>query len=120
MIKVTEVTARHLATFEQRQTETDDHGGEYDTWEPAFTEWVSVEPGASRLQVTETTVNANQTIERGTDKITLRYREDVTEDMRLTVEGHRYGIVRIIDVDLRHEWIVLDAIIADRTKFNPT
>lgn len=118
--KEREVSLRFLATFYRRQTETNDHGPDYDTWEPEFTEWVGVEPGASRLRITETTVNAQQAIERGTDKITMRYRSDVSEDMRVEVEGHKYGIVRIIDVDLRHRWIVIDAIIADRTKFDPS
>jgi SPP1 family predicted phage head-tail adaptor len=105
-----------LATFEKRSTEPDDHNGDFDTWEQAFTEWVEVKPGAGKLQVTESTVNAQQIVERGTDLVRMRYREDVTSDLRVTVDRTRFGIVRIIDVDFRHEWLELETIIEDATK----
>lgn len=110
------VNLRHLAIFEKRQAAPDDHNGEFDTWEPAFTEWVEVLPGKGKLQITETTVNAQQIVERGSDLVRMRYRDDVTTDLRFTVDNTRFGIVRIIDVEFRHRWLELETIIEDATK----
>lgn len=114
------VELRYLARFERQVTETDDHGQEYNTWVPAFEEWVGVRPGKGRLQITEQAVQADQRVERGTDLVLMRYRPDVTTDMRLTVEDAKLGIVRILDIDFKHEWLEIECILADATKFDPS
>lgn len=46
---------------------------------------------------------ADTTLTRTTHKIIMRYREDIRNDMWVTVDGVRYDILYIMDPNLDHE-----------------
>lgn len=91
---------RHHVTFLQKTTGTDPDGYPTETWEPVLYTWAEVKPIAGREYFTAAAVQAEHQV-----RFTMRYRKDVTSDMRLRYDGQDYEIKAILDLGGRRTWL---------------
>lgn len=92
---------RHRVTIQQKSATTDAFGGRVETWADIATVWASVEP----LQGREL-ASAKATYPEVTAKITMRYRDNVTEVNRIKFENKYYNLTPGNDKDMKHTELV--------------
>lgn len=88
---------RNRAEFLQR-TVTVVHGISKERWETAFTCWCAVEPLTGREFWEAAAVNRENEV-----RFTIRYRRDVSPEMRIRLAGVVYDITSVLDKNNRHE-----------------
>lgn len=88
---------RNRAEFLQR-TVTVAHGISKERWETAFTCWCAVEPLSGREFWEAAAVNRENEV-----RFTIRYRRDVSPEMRIRLAGVVYDITSVLDKNNRHE-----------------
>ena len=93
---------RHRATIQQLVNIDDGAGGSIETWENVATVWAAIEPLRGNERYT-----AQQVQSTLTHKVTIRYREGIKPQMRLTYEGRIFDIESVIDIEERHRWLEL-------------
>lgn len=81
-------TLRHRVTLQALEQGRDAYGGPVETWADVATVWASVEAVSGRDFFA-----ARQEQNEVTHKVTIRYRDDVTADMRVLHGGKTFGIV---------------------------
>ena len=81
-----------------RRVVTVAHGISQERWETAFTCWCSVEPLSGREFWEAAAINRENEV-----RFTIRYRKDVSAEMRIRLDGVVYNITSILDRDNRHE-----------------
>lgn len=91
---------RHRVAILQKQTTIDPDGYPIETWVAAATVWASVEPIAGREYFQAAAVQAQHQV-----RFTMRYRNDITPDMRLQYDGQDYEIKAILDLGGRRTWL---------------
>lgn len=91
---------RHRISVLQKQTTTDPDGYPTETWEPFFSAWAQVEPIAGREYFQAAAVQAQHQV-----RFTMRYRKDITPDMRLRYNGQEYEIKAVLDLEGQHKWL---------------
>lgn len=91
---------RHRVTIRQKQITHDSNGYPQETWENAATVWAAVEPLSGREYFQAAAVQAEQPV-----RFTIRYRSDITAEMRLRYEGKDYDIKAVIDLKGQHRWL---------------
>ncbi len=91
---------RHRILILQKQTGTDPDGYPTEEWVPVVTVWAAVEPIAGREYFTAAAINAQHQV-----RFTMRYRADVTPDMRLQYNGQDYEIKAVLDLGGRRTWL---------------
>ena len=79
---------RHRVTLQRFQQGQDAYGGPVETWEDVATVWASLEAMSGREFFA-----SQQTQSEVTQRIRIRYRTDVTADMRVTHNGKVFNIV---------------------------
>jgi SPP1 family predicted phage head-tail adaptor len=89
---------RHRITFEEEVKVPDGYKGSVITWQPVCVVWASVEPLSSREQF-----YAHQIQAATTHKVKIRYREGLTEAMRVIHRERVLLIEGIKDVNERRE-----------------
>lgn len=72
------------------------------TWSDLATVWMSIEPLRGRELFA-----AQEHFAEVTARIRIRYRDDVTAEMRVSHEGVIYAIGAVIDPELRHRELEL-------------
>ncbi|PHA00939.1 head-tail adaptor protein [Bacillus pseudomycoides] len=82
--------------------ETDEEGNPLEPWQDVITIWAAVKPLKGREFWQAASVNAENTI-----RIEIRYRKDITNDMRILYDNRILEITNIIDVDEKHREIHL-------------
>ena len=90
-------TLRNRADFLQRKV-TVAHGISRERWETAFTCWCAVAPLSGREFWEAAAVNRENEV-----RFTIRFRRDVTPEMRIRLDGVVYDITSILDKNNRHE-----------------
>jgi len=91
---------RHRVTILQKTTDIDTDGYPVEEWVAVATVWAAVEPISGREYFQAAAVQAeNQT------RFTMRYRKDVTPDMRLQYDGQDYEIKAILDLGGWRRWL---------------
>ncbi len=71
-------------------------------WQTIATVWAAVE-GLSGTQLFQ----AQQTVDRSTHRVTIRYRPDVEPGMIIRHDGRELTITAALDEDGRRRWLVL-------------
>lgn len=81
-----------------RRTVTVEHGISRERWETAFTCWCGVEPLSGREFWEAASINRENEV-----RFTIRFRCDVSPEMRIRLDGAVYDITSVIDKNNRHE-----------------
>jgi len=94
---------RHRVTIQTSSTVSDSQGGTTETWADLATVWGSLEPTkswekffASRVQYVRT------------HTCFIRYRNDITTEMRISFDSRTFQIKGIKDPDEKNFFLVLD------------
>ena len=88
---------RNRAEF-LRRTVTVEHGISRERWETVFTCWCGVEPLSDKEFWEAAAINRENEV-----RFTIRYRKDVSAEMRIRLDGIVYDITYILDKNNRHE-----------------
>lgn len=91
---------RHRIAILQKQTGTDPDGYPMEEWISIFSIWAEVKPIAGREYFTAAAVQAQHQV-----RFTMRYRKDITPDMRIRYDGQGYEIKAILDLGGRRTWL---------------
>lgn len=91
---------RHRITFQIPVVQDDGYGGEEKIWQDVFTVWASIKPVSGR-EYYEAMAIQNEI----THRIKVRYRSDITTDMRIAHGDRIYEIEAVIDIDSRHKYL---------------
>ena len=75
-----------------------EHGISRERWETTFTCWCCVEPLSGREFWEAAAINRENEV-----RFTIRYRKDVSAEMRIRLDGTVYDITSILDKNNRHE-----------------
>lgn len=81
-----------------RRVVTVEHGISKERWETAFICWCGVEPLSGREFWEAAAINRENEV-----RFTIRYRKDVSAEMRIRLDGTVYDITSILDKNNRHE-----------------
>ena len=90
-------TLRNRVDF-LRRVVTVNHGISRERWETAFSCWCGVEPLSGREFWEAAAINRENEV-----RFTIRYRKDVSPEMRMRLNGVAYNITSITDKNNRHE-----------------
>ena len=90
-------TMRNRVEFLRRAV-TVNHGIPTERWETAFSCWCAVEPLSGREFWEAAAVNRENEV-----RFTIRYRKDVSPEMRIRLDGTVYDITSVLDKNKRHE-----------------
>lgn len=93
---------RHKVTLQKKVVTEDELKQQTETWTDIATVWASVEPLSGREYFTAKQVNADISV-----KITMRYRKDVTPEMRVAFNETVYEILSVIDPEERNISLIL-------------
>lgn len=96
---------RHRITIQQPTTSTNAQGGKVKTWTDVATVWAGIEP----VSASESEENFQLEHEVSV-RIIIRYRSDITSDMRIKFENRYYKILGIINPDERNRELQIIAI----------
>ncbi|WOF73365.1 phage head closure protein [Parvibaculaceae bacterium PLY_AMNH_Bact1] len=91
---------RHRLVLEERMSVVDGGGGATDTWSEVATVWAALQQKSGREQEA-----ADRSSARTSTEITIRYRADVTNDMRFRLGARHFNIHAVLDVDGRRRWL---------------
>ena len=81
-----------------RRVVTVEHGISKERWETAFICWCGAEPLSGREFWEAAAINRENEV-----RFTIRYRKDVSAEMRIMLDGTVYDITSILDKNNRHE-----------------
>ena len=90
-------TLRNRVDF-LRRVVTVNHGISQERWETAFSCWCGVEPLSGREFWEAAAINRENEV-----RFTIRYRKDVSPEMRMRLDGVVYNITSITDRNNLHE-----------------
>jgi SPP1 family predicted phage head-tail adaptor len=93
---------RHRIEIQKKTVESDALKQEMETWTPFASCWARVEPLNGREYIAAGQVNAELTA-----RITMRYREGVTSDMRVVCKEKVFEILGVVNTDMRNIELVL-------------
>lgn len=82
---------RHRVEIQKKQRVSDGGGGWEDAWVSIATVWARVEPLSAREFVAAQSVQSQISA-----RITIRYRDDITSDMRIKHRGQTYDIQGVL------------------------
>jgi SPP1 family predicted phage head-tail adaptor len=90
---------RHRITLQRKTITRDAEGNVRETWTDVATVWATFEPMNSRQRefLEASAINAESYV-----RFRIRYRPDVTPDMRVVYDGRQFDIVEAIDLYGRH------------------
>ena len=81
-----------------RRVVTVEHGISKERWETAFICWCGAEPLSGREFWEAAAINRENEV-----RFTIRYRKDVSAEMRIRLDSTVYDITSILDKNNRHE-----------------
>lgn len=96
---------RHRVTIQSPKESRDDFGGARAEWFDVATVWAKVEPlGGTEVAELKKT---GALYAEATHKVTVRYRSDVTEKMRIVKGDRVFDIASIVNTDERNRELVM-------------
>lgn len=95
---------RHRITLQKYIETTDDEGFSTQQWQDIATVWASVENLYGREYWQAAAIQAENTV-----KFTIRYRKDLSSDMRIKFQGQHYEIISIDNIKYKNEYIEIKA-----------
>lgn len=99
-IKISDL--RHRIKFQKEKKTADDYHGHTSTWNDVAVVWAKVEPVSGREYY-----YAHQLKNAISHKITVRYRDDITVEMRVVFEERIMKIESLINLQERERFIEL-------------
>jgi len=93
---------RHRVTLRKKEIAEDALKQQSEVWTDIATVWARIEPLSGREYFAARQENAEVTA-----KITIRYRKDVTPDMRAVSEGRVFDVLSMINPEERNISLVL-------------
>lgn len=93
---------RHRVTLQRKEITEDALKQQSEVWTDIATVWARIEPLSGREYFAARQENAEVTA-----KITIRYRKDVTPDMRAVSEGRVFDVLSVINPEERNISLVL-------------
>jgi len=91
---------RHRLVLEERVSVADGGGGATESWTELATVWAAMQPKSGQEREAADRLGA-----RATTDITIRYRGDVTTDMRLRQGARHFNIRAVQDADGCRRWL---------------
>ena len=93
---------RHRIIIQSKQKTPDGEGGWTYTWEDMAEDWANVMPlrAEEKLQYQQVNVQASH-------EITMRYRPDINNELRVVYNGRYFDIVELINVGERNRELKL-------------
>lgn len=95
---------RHRITLQTLALTSDGQGGQTEAWADLATVWAYVKPISANERL-----YAQKLEPLITHRVTIRYRTDVTSEMRFTYEGRKFQIKAPYSLDERKAFLVFDA-----------
>lgn len=95
---------RHRITLQKYIETTDDEGFSTQQWQDIATVWASVENLFGREYWQAAAIQAENTV-----KFTIRYRKDISSDMRIIFQGQQYEIISLDNIKYKNEYIEIKA-----------
>lgn len=95
---------RHRITFQRIAQVTDGMGGFTTTWSDVATVWAKVEP----VSASERLISEKLETQRS-HKVKIRYRSDITTDMRFTFNSRTFQVKGVHNPDERRVYTFIDA-----------
>jgi len=92
---------RHRITFQKETKTPDGHHGHTSTWEEVVTVWAKIEPVSGREYY-----YSHQLKNAISHKITIRYRDGITEELRIVFEERIMKIESLINLE-EQEWFMV-------------
>lgn len=83
---------RHRVTLQKKEITEDELKQQTENWTDIATVWAAIEPLSEREYFAAKQVNAEISV-----RITIRYRKDVTTDMRMVFEGRIFEVLSVIN-----------------------
>jgi len=96
---------RHRVTFQKKTKLPDGHHGHTSSWEEVVTVWAKVDPVSGREYY-----YSHQLKNALSHKITIRYRDDITEELRAVFEERIMKIESLINLEEKERFMVLRCI----------
>ena len=93
---------RQRVVLQLKEIAEDELKQQYEVWTDAATVWASVEPLSGREYFTAGQVNSEISV-----KVTIRYRKDITPDMRVVFGGKVYETLSVINPKERCETLIM-------------
>ncbi len=93
---------RNRIFFQQAITTDDGYGGKVATWINCGEAWAKVEPLTGREYF-----YAHQIQAEVTHRVTIRFRQDLNEEMRVSAGGRTLEIESIVDLNEAHQFMEL-------------
>jgi SPP1 family predicted phage head-tail adaptor len=93
---------RHRVVLQRKEITEDELKQQSEAWVDIATVWSAIEPLSGREYFAAKQVNAEVSA-----KITIRYRKDVSPDMRVIYDGRIFEVLSVINPKERRESLVL-------------
>lgn len=101
--KVPISSLRHRLQIQTLSLVSDGQGGSVETWSELATVWGKLEPASTTERL-----YANQIEYQRSHKAVIRYRNDVTQTMRIVFENRYFQIKSVHSPDERNAYLFLD------------
>lgn len=95
---------RHRITLQKYTETTDEEGFSTQEWQDIATVWASVENLYGREYWQAAAIQAENTV-----KFIIRYRNDISNDMRIKFQGQHYEIISTDNIKYKNEYIEIKA-----------
>lgn len=95
---------RHRIAIQSITEVSDGQGGKTESWSTVATVWARIEPVSSRERLYSDKLEYQRT-----HKIAIRYRSDITNDMRILFNGRYFQIKAVYSPDEREAYTFIDA-----------
>lgn len=95
---------RHRIVFERVAKVTDGMGGWTTVWSTVATVWAKVEPVSASERIYSQRIETQRS-----HKVVIRYRNDITTDMRFTYSGRTFQVKGVSIPDERKVYLFIDA-----------
>ena len=93
---------RHRVVLQKKEITEDELKQQSEVWTDIASVWASVEPVSGREYFAAGQVNSEISV-----KITIRYRKDVTPDIRMVFGGKVYELLSVINPKERSKALIL-------------
>lgn len=91
---------RQRITFQEAEKTSDGYKGHTISWQNVVTVWAKVQPLSGREYF-----SAHQIKAEVTHRVKVRYRTDITEKMRIKLNGRHLNIKSILDLEEKHQML---------------
>lgn len=95
---------RYRVTLQKYLETTDEEGFATQNWQDIATVWASVENLYGREYWQAAAIQAENTV-----KFTIRYRKDLSNDMKIKFQGKLYNIISVDNIKYKNEYIEIKA-----------